>query len=644
MWAAVGVAGVPVESPSSSLVPSTINTDCAFRWSISKDIAPPDSSFWFMNPTVVLDRPSGQILGAARMTVSLGDARECMTQETLTDVQLCRMRTAANYRDLVVEFVLSGDDLCDATVIRTVGEAEDPRAFRWQDRTVVTIQQFNALKINERMPLFSYRSLMSYGWGEPLDGVSLSARPPLHMRTSTRLLFNGAHSMLNQTFNKMSLFQRAFLRNNDVGALTNILSSCKEFSRPERMACRPTRGLYDFSYSDWSRVIWGCNATMKEVPSAEANPIIESMTNSNPATWTDGDWAKWTLGNKNLLKDLTEIRKDPASYVEQFKQVSFQDKNWSPFSYSLGGGVERLFFAYSFDPLVVCQQDDELAADMKRSSRVNQEDLGHRRPDGIKHVYDTSADFDAGADPLFAGTGPFLINETHFPPNASVTNSWTPEDDEYPAKDLGCSVCNEVSSMGASSARELVEKAAAAYCFEHYQHRELRAPDEHKTALHLNGVPLLPFDNGYLGVVHTITDLTWYGNSRGKVTGLNRNYLHYFFTISKDPPFRVTRVSQVPLPLHSRLATTPWFLPCNILEEHVNANKEWPKVDAACAEHVSFISGMDWLPADTAGAIDTHDPTLLITYGVGDDSSRTLRLSAAKVRSFFEAERITAFP
>jgi hypothetical protein len=112
------------------------------------------------------------------------------------------------------------------------------------------------------------------------------------------------------------------------------------------------------------------------------------------------------------------------------------------------------------------------------------------------------------------------------------------------------------------------------------------------------GTPYAKLDSDHLvAVAHRYADIT---TSSGIVA---REYWHSFYSISKRPPFSV-------------VANTPWFQFPNLEAE---ADAEW-----VCYQYASGLMRM-------ADSID-NSSQLVVSFGVGDCHSRSLRLAVSQVQ------------
>jgi hypothetical protein len=133
----------------------------------------------------------------------------------------------------------------------------------------------------------------------------------------------------------------------------------------------------------------------------------------------------------------------------------------------------------------------------------------------------------------------------------------------------------------------------------------------HAVDSHLNGVPSYYVDeqNAYLGLMHVLK--RHYSNDTVGHYQESRHYEHYFYLTEPVAPFRVKAIAAKRLPLTRSLALSPWFW-------------AYEKVE------VEFVTSMLYHPDRTG-----HE--IVVSYGDGDNKSRTQTLSMAEVRSMFES-------
>ena len=127
---------------------------------------------------------------------------------------------------------------------------------------------------------------------------------------------------------------------------------------------------------------------------------------------------------------------------------------------------------------------------------------------------------------------------------------------------------------------------------------------------HLNGVSAFkvrgrPF---YLGICHSISD-TWRQVDRMVHYQRLRTYIHFFYKMEAEPPFRILAISRK-IPLFQHRAVSSWFG----VEEVVD---------------VAFVSGLEYHP-------DQMGQEIMIAYGVGDLVSRVTKLSVEMALELFD--------
>ena len=230
---------------------------------------------------------------------------------------------------------------------------------------------------------------------------------------------------------------------------------------------------------------------------------------------------------------------------------AIKDKNWSPFFYH-----GRMLWSYMLHPHIVCEFEQEMDELPAFFGRIEPDDciLCMRR---------------------FATNNSLLIKE-------------------------------HSRRYGAASLPPHLSKAAI----------ERGSADQSPTTwhYHLNGVQAFkikgqPF---FLGVCHSISE-TWKQVERMQHYHRLRSYVHYFYKMEKEPPFRILAISKN-IPLLKHRGVSSWFGTEEVAD-------------------VAFVSGMNYDPSKSGEEI-------LLTYGVGDLVSRVTTFSVETALELFEDSQI----
>jgi len=130
---------------------------------------------------------------------------------------------------------------------------------------------------------------------------------------------------------------------------------------------------------------------------------------------------------------------------------------------------------------------------------------------------------------------------------------------------------------------------------------------------HLNGVPAFKLQGQpfFLGVCHAISETWQRMEAMVKYTRM-RAYVHYFYKMEAQPPFRILALSR-PMPLQHQHAVSSWFELNEVAD-------------------VAFVSGFDYMP-------EHRGQELLLSYGVGDLFARVTRISVETALALFDDEQ-----
>lgn len=632
---------LPVQ-PDAQLAANVL-TDCEITYS-NAEILPPNSSWFAYNPSMLVRQGRG-VIGNTRVQMVLGDNHICQQSgkdgtpegnlKMTGDIMRCRWEHGMFHsRDLIVEWEASLASPCHARMIRVMNEGEDPRLFHSASGAILsTYEHFEAWRLDgmELHSKLAIRPLLLYEWGSELLGGDEGGVMP----RAARLVYSGAHTSANRFLtDAMSRNPAAFGDSLELwGEVQSLLTSCRRFEDTEHMKCAHNGGYSQPSFANFTRAPVACDFDCKR-----AAATLDAKLDL-PNAQTPRSAAPAQIATSRLATTLGAFTNGVGF---------FSDKNWAQFKHN---GTD--YMVTWLEPFVVCSFD----GNVRDSLRV-----------------ETEAGGDVTATAFFNASG-----DSGYQSSKNITRS---------VSTMGCGQCNEVS---ASSNTTLVKRMlrSAANDVVRYLDKELAlpAPDLRvkggDDGVHLNGVPFVKVENflghkeALLGVAHVIYEASWkqnwtqamqdklYGESaelRGKAkrfleqqknatrpggpgtftfeedpgydglraisnysTGDALLYVHYFTLATAAPPFRLLDISAKPIPMTTGASSQPWFETCDDIHETIaNWAEWWDRHDGFCGLSVAFASGFE-----------RHEDTLMLSYGMGDQNSRLLRMPVTHAASLF---------
>ena len=326
-------------------------------------LLPPNSSFWFFNPSLAQSPRSAALLaGTVRVTVIPNDGFGCLgaTQKASAQSSIseqmrtlqCRQASSSNDigMDLVIEFEVANTSPCEPHNASLAGHGEDPRVLRSPNGALVTSSQFwpryswnmqrdtNASSRTVTAPVW-YKGQRLARW----KGVPDEAPVVLQ-------IYEGPHSSVGNALDDPLLTEgRKRSAMKQAGA-----AKLQEWSDDYRTAYTFRRAMTN---CDTYRA---ANFTCRtEVTHDAMDPEVLCSSASNPLIPPSSVGAAaeaQLLGRGSAL--LKEAVKSAWPVV--------QDKNWSPIY--LGTKMRNFIFVQQFDPFITCESSADPSEELACSA------------------------------------------------------------------------------------------------------------------------------------------------------------------------------------------------------------------------------------------------------------------------------------
>jgi len=594
-------------------------------------LLPPNSSFWFFNPSLAQSPRSAALLaGTVRVDVLPNDGFGCLraTQNASSRSSIpeqmralqCRQTWSSNDvgTNLVVEFEVANTSPCKPLNASLAGPGEDPRVLRSPNGALVTSSQFwPRYSWNmQRDITASPRTALSPVWykGQRLarwKGGPDEAPPASHCCSACA----GQGSCSSGQIDAKDIEAA-----NGYGTCGAQIAWCQGGLGEERCGAEASSTLSTASACQFIALDVACGACAQPAPPGVLQ-IYEGPHSSVGDALDD------------FLDDFTEKWSDDYRTAYTFRRAVTNCDTYRAANFT----CRSVAIHANMNPDVICSSASNPLSIPPEVTSVGAAAEAQLLGRGLARltVAMTSAwpvVQDKNWSPIYLDTKMRnFIFVQQFDPFITCESSVDL------SEELACSACHHISTSSSQAAVSKLRSRAEAASRAAAAGAGLPTPTSVESVIHLNGAPVLripELDNALVGVVHGITMLRW-ASDTGNTTGILKDYRHFFFSISDKPPFTVTEIS-AELPLQRAYSAAPWFGPCD-LAERIREHTVWPgALDAAdqnywnapACSNVSFVSSMEYADADRS--------ELLIGYGDGDSSARVLRIPTAEVMQLFK--------
>lgn len=328
-------------------------------------LLPPNSSFWFFNPSLAQSpRNAALLAGAVRVDVLPNDGFDCLratqkeasSQSSIPEqMRTLRCRQASASSDvgtnLVVEFEVANTSPCKPLNASRAGPGEDPRVLRSPNGALVTSSQFwpryswNMQRDTTASPRTAWSPVWYKGqrlarWKGGLDEAPVVLQ-----------IYEGPHSSVGNALDDPLVTEAHKKLALEQAGATKL--HMQKWSDDYRTAYTFRRAVTN---CDTYRA---ANFTCRSVVThANMNPEVLCSSASNPLSIPSIGAAAETqlLGRGSAL--LKEAMKSAWPVV--------QDKNWSPIY--LDSKTRNFIFVQQFDPFITCESSADLSEELACSA------------------------------------------------------------------------------------------------------------------------------------------------------------------------------------------------------------------------------------------------------------------------------------